>query len=274
MTASVLGRPLSIYLDLTREFNAGRLRAVICSGQAVVLHRLALLSKDGDWILREDEEALQFALGVLSRRGARYRFGAPLDLRWMSAGWSAHFEFRSDALRVRTDFFTRPPRIAGRELAAMWREQEGRDPPFVDVRFLAEMKKTDREKDYVVIGELARLMSDPSDQMLYSRSARDLIALARRHPRLVAELAGRRPLLQRIAEGRERLEEALDAERRALMRANERRLEAHLEASRGWAEAWPALSAEVEGLSLERAHERIVARASDLLPTRVETGPA
>jgi hypothetical protein len=44
------------YLDLTREFNAGRLRAVIASGQAVVLHRLAIMSKDGDWILLEDPE--------------------------------------------------------------------------------------------------------------------------------------------------------------------------------------------------------------------------
>jgi len=43
----------NIYLDLTREFNAGRLRVVICSGQAVVLHRLAVMSKDGDWILRD-----------------------------------------------------------------------------------------------------------------------------------------------------------------------------------------------------------------------------
>ena len=32
---------MTIYLDLTREFNRGRLRTIICSGQAVVLHRLA-----------------------------------------------------------------------------------------------------------------------------------------------------------------------------------------------------------------------------------------
>ena len=32
---------MSIYLELTREFNAGRLRAMVSSGQAVVLHRLS-----------------------------------------------------------------------------------------------------------------------------------------------------------------------------------------------------------------------------------------
>ncbi len=268
----VLDRPLTIYLDLTREFNAGRLRAVICSGQAVVLHRLAFMSKDGDWILREDQEALTHVLDVLSKRGARYRFGAPLDVRWMSEGWSAHLEFRADGLRVRTDFFTRPPRISAPELTAMWREQEGRDPPFVDARLLAEMKKTDREKDYAVIGELARLMTEPTEQMLYSRSARDLLELSRKHPKLVQELVPRRPLLATRGQGRDHLEKALDAERRDLMHANETRLEAYLRASEAWAKAWPSLAAEIEGLPLRRAHEILVSRARDLLPTRVALG--
>jgi hypothetical protein len=46
------------YLELTEEFNRGRLRALLSSGQAVVVHRLAIMSKDGDWILREDSEAV------------------------------------------------------------------------------------------------------------------------------------------------------------------------------------------------------------------------
>jgi len=67
----------NIYLELTDEFNAGRVRVVICSGQAAVLHRVAIMSKDGDWILRENEEACRHVLTVLERHGARYRFGAP-----------------------------------------------------------------------------------------------------------------------------------------------------------------------------------------------------
>ena len=83
---------MSIYLSLTRAFNEGALRAILSSGQAVVVHRLALMSKDGDWILRERPEALHHVLEVLQKRGARYRFGAPLDVRWMEGGWSSHFE--------------------------------------------------------------------------------------------------------------------------------------------------------------------------------------
>jgi len=43
---------MNIYVELTRQFNHGRLRAILAGGQAVVLHRLAIMSKDGDWILR------------------------------------------------------------------------------------------------------------------------------------------------------------------------------------------------------------------------------
>jgi hypothetical protein len=94
------------------QFKRGRLRAIISSGHAVVLHRLAIMSEDGDWILREDEETMQHILLTLAKFGARYRFGAPLDTRWVAGGWSAHFEFRYRQLRVRTDFATRPPRVA------------------------------------------------------------------------------------------------------------------------------------------------------------------
>jgi hypothetical protein len=72
---------MSIYLSLTREFNEGGLRAILSSDQAVVLHRLAVMSKDGDWILRESEDALDHVLRVLDHHGARYRYGAPLDER-------------------------------------------------------------------------------------------------------------------------------------------------------------------------------------------------
>ena len=57
---------------MTQAFNAGRLRAILSSGQAVVMHRLAVMSKDGNWILREDSEALDHVLRVLEERGAHY----------------------------------------------------------------------------------------------------------------------------------------------------------------------------------------------------------
>lgn len=254
------------YLHLTKEFNHGRLRVLLSSGQAVVVHRLAVMSKDGDWILREDAEAVRHVLEALSSHGARYRFGAPLDLRWLAGGWSAHLELRREALRIRTDFVTRPPRITPEQLARMWEEAEATGNDVVGAEPLAAMKLTNREKDYAVVGELARLMSDPRSQLLYSRSSRDLIELASEHPEALAEAIRRRPLLARIADGREALEEALDRERRVLMRVNEERLARYQAAAASWAELWPDVQRQMEGLPLLDAHRLVASRAEGVLP--------
>ncbi|MCF7837502.1 MAG: hypothetical protein K9N49_02635 [Candidatus Marinimicrobia bacterium] len=262
---------MNIYVELTRRFNAGGLiRAVLAGGQAVVLHKLAIMSKDGDWILREDAEAVAHILGVLGEYGASYRFGAPLDVRWLRGGWSSHFEFRAAGLRVRTDFVSRPPRLPLSDLEALWASREHRDPPFVGARALVEMKKTNREKDYAVIGELARLLVETEDQILCSRSARDLLDLRARQPTTYERLQRKRPALRAAEEGREALERALDEERRQLMHANERRLERYMSAAQQWAALWPEVSRAVAGLSLSEAHRVVSARAAGILPERVE----
>jgi|SRR6185436_847468 len=260
------------YLELTEEFNRSRLRVLLSSGQAVVVHRLAVMSKDGDWILREDAEAVGHVLEVLSRHGAHYRFGSPLDLRWLAGGWSAHLEFRREALRIRTDFVTRPPRINPEQLARMWDEAEATGNDVVGPEPLAAMKLTNREKDYAVVGELARLMIDPRSQLLYSRSSRDLIDLAEEHPEALAEALRQRPLLAHIAEGRDALDEALDRERRMLMRINEERLARYQAAVEAWAELWPDVQRQMEGRSLLDAHRILTSRAEGVLPFEPSSG--
>ncbi|MEA2690727.1 MAG: hypothetical protein QOJ16_114 [Acidobacteriota bacterium] len=262
------------YLELTEELNRGRLRALLSSGQAVVVHRLAIMSKDGDWILREDAEAVGHALEVLSRHEARYRFGAPLDLRWLRGGWSSHLEFRRGPLRLRTDFVTRPPRITPEWLARIWAEAESTGNEVVGLEPLAALKLTNRDKDYAVVGELARLMPDPHTQFLYSRSSRDLIRLAEEYPAALAEAVRQRPLLGRIAEGREILEEALDRERRELMRTNEERLARYQSAAEAWAALWPGVQRQVEGMSLLDAHHVVTSRAEGVLPFGPQGGEA
>jgi hypothetical protein len=187
----------------------------------------------------------------------------------MSGGWSAHLELASNGLRVRTDFFTRPPRVRPPELARMWRDEEGRDPPFTDALLLAEMKKTAREKDYPFIGELARRMRSPADKLRYSRSVDDLIELAAANPDLARELAAERPVLARVAEGRRALGEALDREMRELIEQDRRRLAAYREASRAWSEDSQSRHEPTDRLPLREAHARIVEAARGVLPEAV-----
>lgn len=260
------------YLDLTREFNAGRLRALISSGQAVVVHRLAIMSKDGDWVLREDAEATQHVLTVLARHGARYRFGAPLEPRWLAGGWSCHFEYRESDLRLRTDFVTRPPRLSQEELDRLWNGAKAAGREVVALEPLAALKMTRREKDYAVIGELARRMDDIRSQLLFSRSSRDLIRLAAEHPDALAEMVSRRPVLAHVQAGRDALDEALDRERRALIRADEERLARYRSAADDWATLWPEVEGEIADLPLHEAHRVVTSRADGVLPKTLPRG--
>lgn len=264
---------LNIYLRLTQEFNAGRPRVLLAGGQAVVLYRLAMMSKDGDWIVREDEEALSHVLRVLDSHGASYRFGAPLALPWMRGGWSAHFEFPHDGLRVRTDFVTRPPRLDEAVVEGLWRGQDRQPYTAEDAKLGAEplilTKQTNREKDYVAIGELARLLEDPLAALRHSRSVRDILELAARNPDLLALAEKNRPCLRAAAAGPEALGAALDAERRGLMKLNEERLARYEAAARQWAAAWPALQKRIRPLSLPEAHDAMVEAAMECLPAAI-----
>jgi hypothetical protein len=152
------------------------------------------------------------------------------------------------------------------DLRDLWREQAASEMPVVDPRRLAELKKTNREKDYAVIGELARLLQSPREQLLFSRSARDLTALARENPELARQLAPLRSLLARTGDSAEAVEAALDAERRELIHANERRLQRYMAAAERWAACWPEVGAEIDGMPLRRAHEVVVESARGVLP--------
>jgi hypothetical protein len=230
------------------------------------------MSKDGDWMVREEEEAFNHVIHVLNNYGAIYRFGAPLDIRWMSQGWIAHFEFKYKKLRVRTDFFSKPPRISLKDCQRIWNEQENREIPFLDPSDLAELKKTNREKDYVIIGELARIMPTIEKQLLYSRSALDLIRLANEYPELIYKCSEKRPLLAKIQSSeRDKLEQALDAERREMIHQNEKRLLCYINALKIWQEYWTQFIKKLSGKSLIEMHEIIIKEAENRLPFRVES---
>ena len=76
----------NVYFDLTRAFNQRGAIVALASGQAVVHYRVDIMSKDGDWVIRESAEACARVLEVLAARGAWYRPGAPLDPRWLAGG--------------------------------------------------------------------------------------------------------------------------------------------------------------------------------------------
>ncbi len=264
--------PENVYFELTAAFNAAGRIAVLASGQAVVWYRLAMMSKDGDWILRETSAACDRVLRVLAERGARYRSGAPLDPRWLAGGWSSHFEFRdARRRRVRCDFFSRPPRLEPAGLAALFAAPEPTgDLPVVDVQSLIRMKQTQRAKDYPVIGELARLLP-PEQELELTTDPDRILELAGVPPAGVppADEHGRRsrrPAARVAVEGRGRLAVvvALAEEIDRLQQRDRARVERYERASTAYREALRRLPR--QDLRLPEGHDRLLALAERWLP--------
>lgn len=257
------------YFQLTHAFNAGGRSVVLASGQAVVYYRLAMMSKDGDWIVREDAEACAHVRHVLAERGARYRPGAPLDPRWLAGGWSSHFElFDDERRRLRCDFFSRPPRLsaADRESLFMAPLPSG-ELPVVGVEALIRMKQTQRAKDYPVIGELARLL--PPDRELELTTDPDrILELAAAHG-----AASDRPSVMKARNGDGRLAVvlALAEEMDTLQQRDRARFESYESASREYVAAVRRLDR--GELTLPDGHERLCELAEQLLPQDLRGTP-
>jgi hypothetical protein len=256
----------NVFFDLTREFNADGVVAILASGQAVVFYRLALMSKDGDWVIRESEPACRHVRRVLARRGAKYRLAPPLDPRWLAGGWSSHFEFLDEKRRrVRCDFVSRPPRVAAADVGRMFDEALGEGGlRVVDPERLIRLKQTQRAKDYPVIGELSRRLAPGREIELTT------------DPDRVLELAGSwgagspRECVRAARSGRNREEVvvALAREIDRLQREDRERLGRYERAAQAYL---TALRAAIEAeMPLEETHEMAVRLAERLLPTNPE----
>ncbi len=259
--------PENIYFELTAELNAAGRIAVLASGQAVVWYRLAMMSKDGDWILRETDAACQRVREVLAAHGARYRSGAPLDPRWLAGGWSSHFELVDDrGRRVRCDFFSRPPRISPEALAALFATTESPDElPVVDVESLIRMKQTQRAKDYPVIGELARRLA-PDLELELTTDPDRVLDLAAEHGRTSRRSAVRAAVAGR---GRSTVVVALAEEIDRLQQRDRARVERYERASTAYRLALRRVAR--EDLGLPGGHDRLLQLAARWLPVSVPT---
>jgi hypothetical protein len=253
----------NVYFELTRVFNAHGTVVALASGQAVVHYRVAIMSKDGDWVIRETADACAQVLGELAARGASYRPGAPLDTRWLAGGWSSHFELTDEKRRrIRCDFFSRPPRIPA---DAVQRLFAGAVDPLlvVDLESLIRMKRTQRAKDYAVIGELAARLP-PEREIALTTDPDRLMQLAPQYGHAVPRSAVRAA----VAGDRDAVVVALAREQDLQRQADRARLGAYAVAATPYVEAFARITSEER--RLPGAHERVLALAERLLPTAVD----
>ena len=145
------------FLELHREFRQKGADVLISSGQACVFYGIAAFSKDGDWIIKENKRSCAAVLGVLAKKNACYRLGAPLDPQWLKQGLTSHFEYKDENnFRIRVDICSRPPRIS--DIALLWKKAlRNSTIDLIDIESLIMLKQTRRTRDYSIIGSLAEV---------------------------------------------------------------------------------------------------------------------
>jgi hypothetical protein len=262
-------RPRNIYFELTEAFNGAEPTVALASGQAVVYYRVAIMSKDGDWVIRETPEACATVLQELAARGARYRPGAPLDVRWLAGGWSSHFEFEdARQRRVRCDFVSRPPRVFQAAIDRLFvRADRPSRLTVVDLDALIAMKQTQRAKDYAVIGELATKLP-PEREIELSTDPDRVLALAPIYGRASARPAVRAAV---TSSNRHAVVVALAEEIDSLQQADRRRVAAYEAVARPYVQACRSIG--VSALPVLEAHARLLEIAERLLPRTIEGTP-
>jgi hypothetical protein len=257
----------NIYFELTRRFNALGDIAILGSGQAAVHYRIAIMSKDGDWILKEDAGACGLVLDELAGRGATYRPGAPLDTAWLSGGWSSHFQFADErGRRVRCDFFSRPPRLGREELAALFAGRSDSPLCVLDIDPLIRMKRTQRAKDYVVIGELARLLP-PEHEIELTTDPDRIIELAADAGASSSRAA---VACARAGGNREAVAVELAREINALQEADRTQVAAYRQAAESYLREFGRTG--IERMPLGDAHRACLDLARRLLPCNLPAG--
>jgi hypothetical protein len=235
---------MSAPLDFLKIF-AGQLRQAnisfaITSGMACVHYGLQQTTKDSDWIIPAEDlaqlrELFQRLEGELPPWRISYRqiCGAPLEAEFMAHGWTSHLSIWDTAGSVehKVDIFSKPPRVRSEEMRA---DPEG----WASKHVVAQMKKTDRDKDWPIVNGLGgQLWEDhEAEGLLHIRDARVLSAVWQTAtPEVRERMAARRPLLQALARepdlDRLRLERLFVVERFVWERVNEQR---HSRYTRSW----------------------------------------
>jgi hypothetical protein len=218
------------YEDLVRKLRDRGVVCAITSGLACVHYGIAETTKDCDLLCHPGSfDELLDLLGATQIQGVacRYRgnISPPLDARWHRGGWTSHFEWIAGAGTVTLDVFGH----ALRESFPWTRELVGL---YAGPQTVAEMKRTNRDKDWAFITALGVRMIEADDDRgwLHIFDA-DTLAELLSDTSCPARIAGQRPALRLALNCDPRVPGALNAERRFWEELDRRRikiLERHL----------------------------------------------
>jgi hypothetical protein len=267
-----MSAPLDFLKIFAAQLRQAAISFAITSGMACVHYGLQQITKDSDWIIpAEDLDRLRALFTRLEgelppwRISYRQICGAPLAADFMAHGWTSHLSVWDSAGSVehKVDIFSKPPRVRSDELIA---DADG----WASQHVVAQMKKTDRDKDWPIVDKLGEQLWDgrKAEGLLHLMDCDTLVAAWQMAaPEIRERMAARRPLLRALAFlpalERLRLERLFLLERLVWERVNAQR---HSRFTRPWRQfyrnwreeygwVWPTAE------PFPQQHERLVAAA-------------
>ena len=202
----------TFYEDLVRQLRA---RGVVCgitSGLACVHYGVAETTKDCDLLCHPESFKTLVALLIeirLQEHLCRYRghISPPLDAAWHRGGWTSHFLWNTKPDVTTLDVFG----YALRQSSPWENELDGL---YAGMNIVAEMKRTDREKDWPFITSLGTNLIRARDGRgwLHLFDA-DMLLELQSELSITGEHLAIRPVLRLAVERDARLRPALMAER-------------------------------------------------------------
>ena len=211
------------YEDFVRRLRVQGVVCAITSGLACVHFGVAETTKDCDLLchagafprLLDELSALRVGVWACRYRG---NITPPLDVRWHRGGWTSHFHWGDGPDAVKFDVF-------GRALRGTQPWETDLTGLYASPAVVAEMKRTNRDKDWPFITALGEWLVETGDSRgwLHIFSADSLSRLLRMH-RCPADVVGRRPCLQLAIDRDARIAGALLAERQLWVQLDKLRI--------------------------------------------------
>jgi hypothetical protein len=198
-------------LKVLSTFKKHNVKGLLIGGQACIIYGAAEFSRDSDFVVlcsNENLKQLKKALNVLK---AKLIYVPPLEASYLERGHACHFRCKEKSVEnLRIDVISK---LRGCEpFEKLWLrrnkltlKKEGIVIDVIGLRDLVQSKKTQRDKDWLM---LKRLVEDdiilnkayPSNDqvkwwLLEGRNPSSLIMLVGKYPEIVKECLNDRPLL-------------------------------------------------------------------------------
>lgn len=183
---------------------------MLIGGQACIVYGAAEFSRDSDFIILCTPENLKLLKKALNSLKAELIYVPPLETKYLERGHACHFRCKAKGVEnLRIDVISKLRRCDS--FNKLWKRRntislkEGNIIDIISLRDLVQSKKTQRDKDWLMLKRLVGndiiLHGDAptGDQLRWwfceSRSASRLIELAKEYPKIAKRCVANRPLL-------------------------------------------------------------------------------